>query len=477
MEIKFLGATRTVTGSCYLIKTNGNNMLVDCGMFQGVDMEERNYEEFDFDAKSIDFVFLTHSHLDHCGLLPKLYREGFRGKIFMTIPTRNIAEHMLLDSAKIQENRFRDSRRQQKNNWQLAAYNEESEEVTLNYPIYDTRDVLNILNLSRVYDYNTSIRVNEDINFRFLRAGHALGASSLLLSIQDRVENKNNKILFSGDLGNPNQNLDNTLDFAKETDYLITESLYGGEEHDDINETTEKFSKAIIRTLARGGNVLIPSFTYQRTQEMLYICKKLIRNKTLPSNIQIFLDSPLAIKITEVYKKHFKYLNPRIIKEFKSGYDLFYSPNISFVQTVHGSKRLNRIRNAVIIAGHGMCAGGRILHHLIRDLSDAKSSVLFVGFQAPGTLGREIIDGKKEVNIDKKIIKVKAEIVKLFGFSAHAGNNDLLNFIGHLNKQILKQIFLVHAEEGTSLKFKDILLSKGYNNVVIPEWKKNYKLS
>lgn len=468
MKIQFLGATRTVTGSCFLVESKWGKYLIDCGMFQGVGIERRNYEKFVFDPRSIDFVILTHAHLDHCGMLPKLYRYGFRGKVYMTVPTRAVVEHMLVDSAKVQEIRYQQSKEDR-----MGEKLEDYDFYSLNKPIYDTKDVFGLLGNASTHEFGEDVEINKGISFKFLRVGHALGASSILLSIQEEEDHK--KILFSGDLGNPRQKLDRCFDSAKFAHYVIMESLYGARKKEDRSVTEKNFAKAINRTLERGGNVIIPAFTYQRSQEILYVIKNFLLAKKVPERVKIYLDSPLAIKVTREYKRFFRYLNPNIIKKYKDGEDLFYLRNLVLLENAQRSKRVRKRRGSIIIAGHGMCAGGRMIYHLIENLPDKRSSVLFVGFQAEGTLGREIVDGAREVIIEDKKVKVKAEIVRLYGFSAHAGNDDLLHWLGCFKKSMIKKVFLVHAEEETSLKFERVLKSETYP-VIVPEWKKVYKL-
>lgn len=436
-------------------------------MFQGVEVEHLNYEEFAFNPREINCVFLTHSHLDHCGLLPKLYKEGFRGKVYMTPPTRAIIEFMLLDSAKVQELRFRESREGKKyKGWTLL--DGDLAESSIKWPIYDTTDVLGLLELCTTEKFGEEFE-NNGIQAKFLRAGHALGAASVLLVVEGK------RFIFSGDLGNPRSRLDSVLNFPRKAEYIVMESLYGGRFHEDRTLTEEKFLKVINKTLSRGGNIIIPSFTYQRSQEILFLLKSLTEKGNISRDVRVFLDSPLAINITGVYKKYFKYLNPKVVRKYKSGESIFYSPNFVFAEDSKASKRIRKRRGSIIVAGHGMCAGGRIVYHLRDNLDDRRSSIVFVGFQAPGTLGREIIDGKKEVLIEDKKVRVKAEIVKLYGFSAHADHEGLLNWLSHTDKKDVKQVFLVHGEEETSRNLKESLEKDGYS-AIIPEWKEEYEV-
>ncbi len=463
LSIKFLGAAGTVTGSCFLIKTSFGSGLVDCGMFQGVDVEGMNYQDFKFNPKKLKFVVLTHAHLDHSGLLPKLVKNGYKGKIYATIPTRDIAEHMLLDSAKVQEMRYREKRGKFKS-WKLKEYSDEA--IALNEIIYDTRHVIRTLERFCTHDYGEKFTLMEGITANFFRVGHALGAAGVCINVETNAGRK--KIIFSGDLGNEHSLLDSIFDWPSEANFIVMESLYGGLQHEKREVEEERLAWEINKTYARGGNIIMPVFTYQRSQEMLVLLKRLIEANKIPKSIKVYLDSPLSVKITDIYKKYFKYLNPLIKEKFLNGEMLFSSGNIIFTKKVKESKRIKKSRGAIIVAGHGMCAGGRILFHLLDNLSDKRASVLFVGFQAPGTLGREIIDGAREVIVEDKKVKVKANIKTFFGFSAHADNDTLLKWISGVNKKKLEKVFLIHSEDETRLEFGKILKEEGYN-VILPK--------
>ncbi|MDD3647827.1 MAG: MBL fold metallo-hydrolase [Candidatus Dojkabacteria bacterium] len=471
MKIKFLGAARLVTGSCYLVKTDTMQFLVDCGMFQGVKEEELNLENFDFSPSSVNFVVLTHSHLDHCGLLPKLYKEGFRGKVYCSIPTRGIVEHMLLDSAKVQEIRHHEAN-EVLDEWSLIDDRNNGPELSV--PLYDTTHVLGILDKFQAIDFDEEVNVNKFIKLKLLRVGHALGAASAYLTIKENNKSEK-KLLFSGDIGNSNQRLDNRFDYVDTADFIIMESLYGNKYHEPRSEMDKKLAEIVNKTLSRGGNVIVPSFTYQRSQELLVLFKRLISSGEISNEVKIYLDSPLAIKVTNVYKRYFRYLGENIVSEFKNGERLFDSRNIEFLSDKNSSKGIRKRRGKVVIAGHGMCAGGRILFHLANNLSDRKSSIVFVGFQAPGTTGREIVEGAKQVMINEKMIKVQAEIHTLYGFSAHGDHADLMKWLQHIRSDRVNKVFLIHAEESTSLKFKKTIEHLGYN-VIVPKMHEEYEL-
>jgi metallo-beta-lactamase family protein len=474
MKIQFLGAARTVTGSCFLVKGKWGNFLVDCGMFQGEEVEQRNYEGFDFKPENIDFVILTHSHLDHCGLLPKLYREGFRGKVYMTPPTRDIVENMLMDSAKVQEIKYKESKRA---NLRKDLDFVDSDEVGAGVLgiLYDTPDVLGLLKQSVTINYGEEKSIAKNFKIKFLRVGHALGAASVKICVRAEKGKNFKELLFSGDIGNTKSLLDSRFDWPERANIVVMESLYGGKEHDARKSTVENFAEAINTTVNKNGNVLIPAFTYQRSQEVLFLLKRMLEDKRIPQNTKVYLDSPLAMKNLEVYKRHFRNLNKKIVARYDSGEALFSHPNFIYSRRAKDSKKINNTSRSIIIAGHGMCVGGRIRFHLMQNLEDKRAAVLFIGFQAPGTLGREIIDGAKEVFIDGRKLKVKARIVKLFGFSAHGDNQDLLDWIGGIEKKALDKVFLVHAEEETSKVFERKLERMDYD-VVVPKWKQEIEI-
>lgn len=471
MKIKFLGASQTVTGSCFLVDTDYGKFLVDCGMFQGEKFEKRNYYDFEFDPKEIDFVVVTHSHLDHAGLLPKLYKQGFRGDVFMSTPTRAIADNMLMDSAKVQEIKFREAQRGSKSDddWELdAPGTDEANEY--HGIIYDTPDVIGVLGLTKELKYGEIRKINSGLKVKLLRVGHALGASSVEIDVKNS-QGKMRKLLFSGDIGNSRSKLDSIFDYPTEANYVIMESLYGQREHDDREYTEKTLSAAINQTLDRGGNVLIPAFTYQRSQEILYLFKRFLDNGVIPKKTRIYLDSPLALRNLEVYKKYHDYLGP---KENNSS-ALFSHPNFVFSRSQRDSKRINKARKSIIIAGHGMCVGGRIRHHLIHNIEDKRASVIFIGYQAENTLGRELIEGAENVKIDKVNRKVEADIIRLFGFSAHGDRSDLLRWLEGISLEDSDRVFLVHAEEQVSKEFGKELLERGYK-VTVPEWKQEFEL-
>ncbi|MBN1915394.1 MBL fold metallo-hydrolase [Candidatus Dojkabacteria bacterium] len=462
-KLSFLGAAETVTGSCFLVETDRNKFLVDCGMFQGPDVEDRNFEKFKFDPRQIDFLLLTHTHIDHSGLIPKLFREGFRGEVYMTVPTSHLAELLLLDAAKIQENNQRDEFRRR-------VLRMKKSQMSGNL-LYDTRDALSAINSFRTVELDKEIEIREGIKATFINAGHILGAASIV------VEVDNLRILFSGDIGHRGQELVAHFDLNKSlsVDYVVMESLYGGKYHEDRRLTERELIDAINLTLQRNGNVMIPSFAVERTQELLYIIKTAKQKRLIGDNVQVFLDSPLAIGATQIYTDSKLALSKMVQQSFALGDSPFSFPGLKTIRSYKQSLGIWKKEPSVIIAGSGMANGGRILSHFKKGLSDAKNSVCFVGYQAEQTLGRELTEGAKKVLIDDKVTRVKAKINTFFGFSAHGDNGDLLDFVGRLDKDRLRKVFLLHAELERSEVFKEELAKKQIEGV-IPEWKQSIEL-
>lgn len=445
VKIKFLGAAQTVTGSCYLVETNNSKFLIDCGMFQGPEVEHLNLEDLNFDASKIDFVLLTHAHIDHSGMLPKLIVNGFDGPIYATHHTIQITSHLLLDSAKLQENAYKKG----------EPYGKYTQVRGI---VYNTKDANQTIQKFKVQQINEFFSPIENTNIRFIKAGHILGAVSIEIVIQE--EEKDKKIVFSGDIGRLNSHLDQTFDVNHRWDpeYVIMESLYGSQIHPDRDESARELIKIISETTSKGGNVYIPSFAVQRTQEILNDIKNAKDFYLLPENLEVWLDSPLAQKVTEIY-----------VSALQENVDnLFDFPGLRYIKKYSQSVALNKKRGIVVIAGSGMADGGRILNHFERCLENRKNSIVFVGFQAEGTLGRELVEGSKNIKIGRKNIKVRSNISHLTGFSAHGDKNDYVSWLNRYNNVDLRKVFLVHAEPQRSAELQEILNTHSYNSI-IPE--------
>ncbi len=453
MKITFLGATRTVTGSNYLIEAAGKKFLVDCGMWQGkAELEEENYQEFEFDPKEIDFMLLTHAHIDHSGRIPKLYKEGYRNKIYAHKATCDLCALMLPDSGHIQE---------QESEWKNRKRIRKGEEPR--EPLYTAEEALRCLEIFQPVKYDEIIDITPEIHARFNDAGHMLGSSIIELWVEEN--GKRIKTVFTGDLGNNDIPLLNEPTMIEDTDFLVMESTYGSRLHIRNDNKAEDFLNIVAETLDNGGTVVIPSFAVGRTQEILYEIDKLkdIRKdeefrkkyKTLMKT-PVYVDSPLAISATEVFKENMDLFDEETQKEISKGENPLEFPGLKFTRTAEESKALNEDPTpSIIISASGMCEVGRIKHHLKHNLWNPKSTILFVGYQAPGTLGYNIVNGAKTVKIFGEEIAVNARIEYIEGYSGHADQEGLMNFI-YSFIQKPKHIFLVHGEEES----QEVLKSK-----------------
>jgi len=412
-------------------------MLVDSGLYQGEDSDRINAEPLDIHPGDIDYIFVTHAHLDHSGKLPKMVKDGFRGKIFTTSATRDLLELMLYDAAHIQEN---DSA------WLSKKAERAGKPPVL--PLYTVEDVKEVLPLFAVQQYGTISNLGNGIQFRFLDAGHILGSGTLELWLQENGKGK--KIVFSGDIGKKGNPIIKDPSVPAEANFVIMESTYGNRLHKPMKESIDELVEAIKTTFKKGGNVYIPSFAVGRTQDLLYILNNLVREKRL-RNMHVYLDSPLAEEATRVYLSHPECFDEEARKFFE-GKDFDTAIKLHFVQTVRESMALNRKKSGIlVIAGSGMCEGGRIKHHLKHNLWRRECSIIFVGFQGKGTLGREIVNGAKVVNVLGEEIAVKASVYTINGFSAHADRDELLEWLACF--QDSPEVFVVHGEEEVAISF------------------------
>ena len=473
MKITFLGATKIVTGSNFLVEAAGKKFLVDCGLYQGkAELEEQNYREFDYNPAEIDFMLLTHAHIDHSGRIPKLYNDGFKGPIYAHKATCDLCQIMLPDSGHIQE-----MEAEWKNKKRLRKGQ------PTRGPLYTAEDALKCMEIFVPVKYDEIIQVSEDIYVRFNDAGHMLGSSTI--EIWAKENGKETKAVFSGDLGNNDIPLLSEPTMIDNCDYLVMESTYGSRLHIRNDQKAELFLKIVSETIDNGGTVVIPSFAVGRTQEILYEINKIKENRhdeeflreyrTL-MKVPVYVDSPLAISATQVFKENMDLFEDEVKEEMERGNNPLEFPGLKFTQTADESKALNESDEpSIIISASGMCDVGRIKHHLKHNIWNPKSTILFVGYQAPGTLGYEIVNGAKKVTIFGEEFAVNARIEYIEGYSGHADQEWLMNFVySFYNKP--KHIFLVHGEEESQEVLRNKILENTGIGVTIPEYGETYQL-
>ena len=431
MKLSFYGGARSVTGANYLLEIGATKILVDCGMFQGSKYsEDLNYEKFPYDPTEVGFFFVTHSHTDHVGRLPKLYKEGFRGKVVATNATLDLIRKALPDNLRLIKQEAQESGRE---------------------PLFSIDDLSGVLELAQGINYEENIELSNGLGVKLHDAGHILGSSIVEIQLTSQSQ-KSEKIYFTGDLGNPPTPLLRAPYYPNDADYVVIESAYGSRTHEDKDERKNILQKIIIETIQKGGVLMIPSFAMERTQELLYELNGLFNDKKIP-RVPVFVDSPLAINLTEVYKKHSDYFNKETRYIINSGDDIFHFPGLKFTRSSEESKKINDVPGSkIIIAGSGMSTGGRILHHERRYLSDPNSTILFIGYQVKGSLGRRILDEEKEVKIFGEKISVNCKVEAIGGYSAHADSEGLLEWVKSANGEgKLKKVFIVQGEEESAL--------------------------
>jgi metallo-beta-lactamase family protein len=460
MKLQFRGANREVTGSRHLLLANDHTILMDCGMYQGrrKDAMEKN-KNFQFEPTDVDAVLLSHAHIDHSGNLPNLVKQGFTGPIYCTAATKDLLEYMLGDSAHIQEREAE---------WINKRKKKKGEEGLVE-PLYTETDVMETLKLLQAVKYDECFEVTPGVTACFREAGHILGSALLEITVDDKEDGKTKKIAFSGDLGRPNMPLIRDPYQVKNTDYLMIESTYGNRLHESLLEAQEKLATVINNTISRGGRILIPAFSLGRTQEVVVNLHRLMDGEKIP-RIPIYVDSPLSVNVTSVFRKHLDILDDEVQKNFlEQDEDPFGFECLSYTQSVEESKGLNSIQTPIIIiSSSGMVEHGRILHHLRNAIEDHRNSILIVGYQAQHTLGRKLVEGYKEVNIFGEPHPVKIEVHVMNAYSAHADRSDLLNFVAQIDD--LKKVILVHGEEESAEDLKRAINANGFEDVIIPHF-------
>jgi metallo-beta-lactamase family protein len=463
IRVTCLGGAGSVTGSSYLVESpQGKKVLVDCGLFQGGrQMESRNWMDWGFDPKQINALFLTHAHIDHSGRIPKLVKDGFKGEIITSPPTAELCRIMLLDSAHIQE---LDAE------WQTRKNMRRAKEPVL--PLYTADDAEASLGFIVPTDRDRIIDVEPGIKARLRNAGHILGSSILELWMEEN--DGATKIVFSGDLGKKNQLIVKDTYEIFDADYLFLESTYGNRLHRSFEKSKEELLEAIEYAVSNREKVIIPAFAVERTQEILYVLGEFYRQGMLP-DIPVYLDSPLAIKATEIFRENKKYYDEEAQAIVEQGYDPFDLPNLQFTPSTKESMVINEISgSAIIIAGNGMCTAGRIKHHLKHNLWRGGASLVIIGFQAEGTTGRRIVEGAKHVKIFQENVTVRAKVFTIGGFSAHADQKDLIEWVSHFESE--PQVFLVHGE-ATACEALAGKIRESFNLAVhVPGWREQLVL-
>ena len=459
VKVTCLGGAGTVTGSNFLVETSrGKSLLVDCGLFQGSkEIESRNWEDWGYDPAKVENLILTHAHIDHSGRIPKIVKDGFRGKIIASPPTAELCEVMLLDSAHVQE-----MEAQWKSNRNRRRARRQVE------PLYTTADAEKGLRYVSPTELDVVIDLQPGARARLRNAGHILGSCIVELWIED--EGTETKIVFSSDLGNPDQPIVNDPVTIMDADYLFIESTYGNRTHRTFEESTAELLQAIQYAVSHHEKVIIPAFALERTQEVLYLLGQFSREGRIP-NIPIYLDSPLAIKATEIFRKNKKYYDDACRAVVEQGFDPFSMPNLRLTPTTRESMEINQIKgSAIIISANGMCSAGRIKHHLKHNLWRPGASIVMIGFQAEGTTGRQIVEGAKSVRILGERIAVRAKVFTIGGFSAHADQADLLAWVGHFAKKSKPRVFCIHGEPTSSQALERLVRERFGLEAYAPRW-------
>lgn len=459
LKLQFLGAAQNVTGSRHLLHANGTRLLVDCGLYQERQFRERNWAPFTVPPESIDAVLLTHAHLDHCGLLPKLVKEGFKGNIYCTDATAEIARIILLDSAKLQEEDAEYKLKRHKKEGRKGPYPV--------VPLYTVADAEACFPHFRDVKYKTPVEISPGVEATFCDAGHVLGSSIIKVKVSRNGQDRT--ILFSGDVGRPHRPIVRDPSLVDEADYILVESTYGDRVHKGPEDTKKMIGEVINSTIQAGGNIIVPSFALERSQELLYFINELQLENAIP-HLTVYLDSPMASRITKVFKRHRELYDKEMTEYVKNHESPFDFVGLKMAGTSEESKAINHVRPPVmIIAGSGMCTGGRIKHHLVNNITKRQNTIMFVGYQAVGTLGRRIVDGEKEVRILGQEYPVKARVVRINGFSAHADKEELLEWLSGL-KRPPRKLFVVHGESESANHFGEFIRRETGWEVAVPAY-------
>lgn len=465
LTLTFLGAARCVTGSRYFLQTKNVRLLIDCGLFQEREHLGRNWEKCPIPCDQIDALLLTHAHLDHSGLIPRLVAEGFKGPIFTTAPSRELTRIILEDAAKIQVEDAAYKKQRHQREGRQGPHPQ--------VPLYTPDDVASALPRFRDVAYSKPIEVAKNVSAAWHDAGHILG--SALVEIRVRESGRERTLVFSGDLGQRRKPLIHDPTLLDRAEVIVMESTYGDRLHPPWQSIEDQLCTVICDTVQRGGNIVIPTFAIERAQELMYYFNRLAGEGRMP-DLLVFLDSPMAISVTDVFERHLDLLDAEARQMVAQGHSLFEFPGLHMVQSRRESQAINRLRGScIILAGAGMCSGGRIKHHLIQNLPRPESTILFTGYQARGTLGRQILEKAPRVRIHGKIWPVKAKVAHINGLSAHGDQKDLLHWLGHFQKPIEK-LFLTHGEPSAAQGFSAAIRGTLGYEAMIPEYQSTFQL-
>ncbi len=464
-RLTFLGASQNITGSSYLLKNNNLKILVDCGLYQEREYLNRNWEPFAVEPRSLDAVLLTHAHLDHCGRLPRLVKDGFKNPVYCTAPTADIAEISLLDSGRIQEEDAAFKKQRHEREGRKGPHPE--------IPLYTVEDARKAAALFSPVDYGDKVKLNGNLSAVFYDAGHVLGSAMIKVSLDSKDTKKT--IVFSGDIGRPRSPMLDEPTVFDEADYVVMEATYGGMTHETREQASRRLAQIIRDTAEGGGNIVIPSFALERAQDVLYYINRFILANEIP-NLPVFLDSPMAVNITGIFSRYPELLDADMRDMLATGQSPFEFPELTLVSNAEESRAIAEVKGpAIIIAGSGMATGGRIKHHLVNNISRPENSIVFVGYQAEDTLGRQITEGADEVRINGQSRPVRARIEKLDGFSAHADSNDLLKWLADFKKPPEK-LFITHAEPEAAQQFARSVEQRYRWKPIIPAYGDEYEL-
>jgi metallo-beta-lactamase family protein len=465
MNIQFLGAALQVTGSCYLVEAGGLRMLVDCGLYQEREFSGRNWKPFPIPPESIDVVLLTHVHLDHCGYIPRLVKGGFSGEILATEATRAMYPILILDAAKIQEEDAAYKKKRHKKEGRKGPFPE--------VPLYTLEEAKRTLPMVKPVPYNTPVTLNDSVKVCWHDAGHILGSAMIEIMVTEDGTPKN--LVFSGDMGQWNKPFVKDPTLLDRADYVVMESTYGDREHNHPEDVEKELCRVINSTVEAGGNLLIPTFAIERAQEILFFISSLARADEIPY-LMTFLDSPMAVGITKVFEEYTQFMDKETKALFSGGKSPFAFPGLRLIESVYASKAINQIKGSTIImAGSGMITGGRIKHHIAQNVTRPECTLLFVGYQARGTLGRLLLEGKPNVRIHGQTYSVRMKVEQIMGFSAHAGRSDLIRWLDHFEKPP-RRLFLTHGEQDSILSLASTLREREGWDVTAPDYLAKFEL-